>query len=239
MLFDPKTPERLECGPESDRRVYFLNAPSVIARAKWRKAITEAGGIQYGLLALNDALRDGIAAVMGQEPEDIRNALLAKVDRHGERIAALAEAAGRASSSPQQEGEPPQDDGFAQALAAVVESEKSLTSIAQAISDAYPRYAAMRAADRAHDEIAGIVGARMFLCGWEGFGEALARDHSGVTEACLALIPEEDFRAIGAKLRLMTRLSPDMRKNFKSPASSPSAGRISSAGTAKNGASLN
>lgn len=259
LLQHPNSPERLECGPENDRRIYHLASPSVLARAQWRKAVVAAGGMQYGPRAMLAALRDGVAEILAEAPEEARAAIIARLDRHCELLDALADAVTSPRSPPHPElGEGGGEgrgggkigdagaDAHAEesstasatvraAFAALVASEKSLTTIELSIAEGYPRYAAMLAADRAYDELAGIVGARMFLVAWEGFSDAVVKDRSGVTEACLAQIPEEDFRQLGMKLRVMTRLSPEQRKNSKSPASSPSAGKISSNTAAKNG----
>jgi hypothetical protein len=47
LLVDPQTPERLEIGSS----VYLLKPPSVMERARWRRAIVAAGGRRHGQIA--------------------------------------------------------------------------------------------------------------------------------------------------------------------------------------------
>jgi hypothetical protein len=222
LLVNPNVPERVECGPENARRIYFVRPPTVYERVKWRRAVAAAGGRYHGPLALLGALSDGVSALMGDSPAELREAVLSKIDAHRANMLAFGEAA---------RGDLDDAEGrkeFAAAGMAMAESGRALAVTEAEVLASYPAYAQMAADDQTYWEIAGIEASRLFLSGWEGIDVEFSRSAAaGAADAVLAAIPEGDFASIGLFVDRMTRISASQRKNSSSPASTPPAGATS------------
>jgi hypothetical protein len=222
LLLHPSIPESLTLGVGDKAKTYLLRTPSVMDRARYRRAIAEAGARRSGPVGLLDALSRSVASLMAESDDDVRGAVLAKIAAYREKLAAYAEAA--------RDGEYDTDDGKARAatdLLDLVKSGEALRAIEDAARGGDPKYAAQCADDEAYFGFAGVVGARMFLVGWTGFDGDVARGPEGATEATLAKIPEGHFPAIGLKLETMLNLSETQRKNSVSPPAGLSGGNSS------------
>jgi hypothetical protein len=227
LLVNPNVPERVECGPENARRVYLVRPPTVYERVKWRRAVAAAGGRYHGPLALLGALADGVRALMAGSPDELRDAVLSKIDAHRANMIAFGESARDADLADDE-----QRKEFTASGEAMAESGRALAVTESEVFSAYPVYAQMAADDQTYWEIAGIEAARLFLTGWEGFDAEFRRSSSScASDDSLAAIPEGDFASIGLFIDRMTRITASQRKNLSLPASTPPAGATSTKST--------
>jgi hypothetical protein len=224
LLVDTKTPERLEIGSS----VYLIKPPSVMERARWRRAIVAAGGRRHGQLALLECLADGVSALMADNPPEVRDSVLALIQTHRDTVLGMVAQAVSGAFDDANELAQEDRDALRAQIAGIEESGKALSLIETAVLAGYPRYAEMAADDAAYSQIAGLEGARLFLMGWEGLDGTLARGPGGVSEQSLAQIPEGHFSAIGNAVEALTRVPEKKRKNSVSPPSSSPGGENSS-----------
>lgn len=222
LLVNPNVPERVECGPANARRVYLVKPPTVYERVKWRRAVAASGGRYHGPLALLGALADGVRALMADSPDELRDAVLSKVDAHRANMIAFGESAREADLADEE-----QKKEFAASGAAMAASGRALAVTESEVLTAYPAYAQMAADDETYWEVAGIEATRLFLTGWEGIDAPFSRGASGASEDALAAIPEGDFASIGLFIDRMSRVTAAQRKNSLSPASMRPAGATS------------
>jgi len=201
-------PERLRLGPEDKPRVYWLKRPVLHERANWRRATAACGGKFNGPDELLSIMADGVRQLMEGKPEEIVDALLAKIERQRERVLKWRE-------SPRGDNEAAREmrDGM-----------REIGTIESEVLAAYPAYASAVGDDAAYWQIAGIEAARLFLVRWEGFEIELRRTRAGVDDSCLAEIPEGDFAMIGMFADGLSRLREAERKNSNLPLATSSGG---------------
>src|SRR5262245_8160607 len=176
-----REPEKLVCGPDDKPRVYWLKKPVLHERANWRRATAASGGKFNGTDTLLDLMSEGVRKMMVGQDQQIVDAVLAKIERQRERVAAWREASVDDSAASKT-----LQDGLRDL--AVIESE---------VLAGYPPYASAVGDDASYWQIAGIEAARLFLVKWEGFELELIRTRIGVDDASLSEIPESDLSVIG------------------------------------------
>jgi hypothetical protein len=214
-----KEPEKIELGPEKARRTYWLKRPVLHERAKWRRAVAAAGGRLYGQVGLLDLMAAGIRSVMADSPPEIVDALLAKVAAQRANVVALGESS--------HDTDNPEDEEWTTLLDACRVGATGLSVIEHELMAAYEPYAIAVGDNAAYWQIAGIEAARAFCVGWEGLNEKHKRGPGGLTEDCLAVIPEEDFTALARFAEGLARVSEPERKNSNSPPHTSSGGETS------------
>ena len=214
-----KEPEKIELGPERAHRTYWLKRPVLHERAKWRRAVATAGGRLHGQLGLLDLMTAGIRTVMAESPPEIAEALLAKVAIQRANVIALGEFA--------QDPEETEGENWKGLLDACRVGAAGLSVIEHELMGAYEPYAIAVGDNAAYWQIAGIEAARAFCVGWEGLPLKHRRGPGGLTEDCLAVVPEEDFAAIARFAEGLARLSEAERKNSNSPPPTSSGGETS------------
>lgn len=223
LLVDPHLPEPLTLG----KYKYQLKPATVTERTRWRRAVAAAGGRQHGVVGLLNSLATGVKVLMADSPAEVRDALLAKIEAQKDRVLAFYQAA---VSYPAAIGENPSDaekalqQEFAETGIAMNEGDAGLAVIVAEVSAFFPAYPQMVADEATYWEFSGIEACRMFLVGWEGFELPLARGIGGVSDECLAEIPETHFTQIGKAFENLTKITPQQRKNSNSPRPSSSAG---------------
>lgn len=209
MLVDPKLPEAITIGA----RKYFVKPATVAERTRWRRAIAAGGGRQHGPAVMLNCLAAGIRALYADNPEGtpVRDALLAKIDAQRVCVTTFYEAAKFAVN-----GDAEANQVFLDAAKVMAEGEAGLAVIIAEVSENYPAYVQLVADEAMYWVVAGIEACRMFMTGWEGLDMPFVRGPAGVTDDCLAEIPEADLPVIGQLYENLIRVTPQQRKNLLS-----------------------
>lgn len=213
-----REPEKLELGPDGARRTYWIKRPVLHERANWRRSTAACGGKFNGTDTLLGLLENGVRELMQSQPEEIVDALVRKIERQREALAAW-----RSNFS---------DESLAKAAQ---DGLQELATIEAEVLANYPLYATAVGDDAAYWQIAGIEAARLFLVKWDGFGVELKRTRAGVDDECLAEIPENDFPFIGMFADGLSRVRESERKKSNSLQDTSSGGETSNK---SNGATL-
>lgn len=224
LLVSPNVPERVEIGD----RAYLLKPPTVMERARWRRAIVAAGGRRHGQIAMLECMADGVRTLMADDLPEVRDPILERIAAHRDALIGMAaEALSGAFDDAENSGAEIRA-ALKDRMTGIQDGAKGLAVIESAVSAGYPRYADMAADDSAYGTIAGLEAARLFLVAWEGFEVDLQRGTAGLSEQSLAQIPENHLAAIGNAVEALTRVSEKKRKNSVSPPPSSPGGETSS-----------
>jgi hypothetical protein len=208
-----KEPQKFELGPENAKRTYWLKRPVLHERAKWRRAIAAAGGRLHGQLGLLDIMEKGVRTVMADSEQEIMDAVLGRVAAQRANVIAFGQKAA---------GE--QDEEWKAMLEACRVGSEGLLVIERVLVAAYEPYANAVGDNICYWQIVGIEAARAFCVGCEGLTVKYKRGHGGLSEECLAAIPEDDFAPLGHFAEGLARVSEPERKNSNSPPPTSSGG---------------
>jgi hypothetical protein len=202
LVLDPAQPVEFKPAEVT----YYLRAPTVADRARFRHAVAAQGSKRWSFFELVGAVRKAIAGLAATgEVEADYDAWLALLDGYRERVSEAA-AAMRAENSQAAR------DAFMAALTAPAEVEP-LVRLAR---DTSAEVAGLLADNALHDLVAGTEAARMFLVGWDGLGR-FGRGPTGATDAALWQVPESDLVEIGRKVAELLEPRPDRLGNSASP----------------------
>lgn len=217
---NPKVPVRhvpadQERRPEDEQIAYLIRVPSVTDRPAYRRAVKAAGGRQWSELDLYRALADGVRLLLADDADaERRDYMLGVVEGQTAKL----EEFGRKVKAGELDDDKDSDDLVAAWMEAFTPPDE-LKEIELAVTAGYERYAQMVADRAVFPEIAGIVGARMFLAGWEGLDGKFRRSAGVVPDDVLAAVPSHHFVSIGELVGELLEPPEPKRKNLSSPSS--------------------
>ncbi|MFZ1427185.1 MAG: hypothetical protein WAS21_10490 [Geminicoccaceae bacterium] len=187
MLYDPA--KSVPCKPRTDGPTYRLRVPVVVDRASYRRAIQGVGARFWPNLPFVRLCRSELERLLtGDDQIEARAAGTALIDAYAERLNAAIDAW-------QLERNDETDAEFAAALP----FPDALAALINELGRCSPQVALAAGDNVVYRLLRGIEAARLLLVGWDR-AEPFRRDLDGPSEATLALIPNEDFEAIGLKV---------------------------------------
>lgn len=193
---------------------YLLRVPAVLDRPVFRRELRRAGARQVSDLDLLDGLAAGLAAIAAQTGEAVPADQLEAVQAHREQVAEAYEQLRQSRFDTSID------------VAAVVRQLQPpplVRMVEAVVTRHWPGYTDLVADRDSYGEFAGIVGAQLFLRGWESATlPAFVRRHDGgPDESCLRAVPLVDLLAIGATVQQL--LQPEHQTLGNLPAASGSA----------------
>lgn len=202
MLLDPTKPVPFK--PRDDGPTYHLRVPTVMDRAKYRKALAAAGARFWRNLELVRLGRTSIDKLLPGEDGDDGRALL---DAYIERLQAALEAR---RTSPGKEA----DDE----LIAAVQIPEAVSTLLVAIAEHDPAMRKAAGDNASYYLLAGIEACRLFLVGADGLA-TFKRGLNGPTDETLMQITSGDLERIGFQVEEMLEPTEARLGNSASPSS--------------------
>lgn len=202
MLLDPTKPVPFQ--PREDGPTFHLRVPTVMDRAKYRKALAAAGARFWRNLELVRLGRVSLDKLLPGEEGDDGRALL---DGYIERLTAALE---NRRTAPGKEA----DDE----LIAAVQIPDGVMTLLNGIAEHDPAMRKAAGDNASYYLLAGIEACRLFLVGAEGLA-TFKRGLHGPTDETLAQITSGDFERIAFHVEEMLEPSEARLGNSASPSS--------------------
>jgi hypothetical protein len=170
--------------------VYLITPPSIMTKARWRRDLAEAGAILPTRDDLLETIRQGINTLVA---EDQRPEFIALIEEWDALFRALQELRENGTGTPEEV------EDAADQLRAISGRMEYLEG---EMRGKYPPYSQKLGQQQYWMEIAPILAAKHFLCGWENLDIPFARENGLVPDDLLELVPpghlaDVGWRAIG------------------------------------------
>ena len=190
-------------------RKYVLRRASVADKMRFHSEVRRAGGRQWGMVEILEAVRDGVRQILPEGDEDrldyegLIQAQLDKFDLFRHAV---------------------DDDERGRLLVDAFDIPPLLEDLSATVERHYPRLAGMNADNLAYPGVAGAVACSMFLVEWEGVNAPLVRRLGKLSDESLNAIPADDITAIGYRVQAEMAASENEKKASGASSSSRSQG---------------
>ena len=220
-------PLEIPAADDRPRVTYRFRVPTPLDHARWRQKLRAEGARFHPPGAMRELLRATLKRLLADDAATLARHL-GLLDRFDETEAAFGEAqrahkdAIEAHEAPEQGGDeatelPALPDAYLKAVEAYQAAMADVGELERLVADADASYRERLADNDVFFEYAGIIGAGMFLVGWEGLKAPFARGPTGVADSVLKAIPNDHWSLIGMQVLGLFGPSEAERKNSPSP----------------------